>query len=149
MNRSTNQSPDGTGGCIVRAFALVALSGAVAALVVLGVIVAADEAAHAVTGQVKSMNVTPYPGKDVCAQLWEHPHTREAQACRDKGWVIQRHLIVNRNNNAWTDLRKCPTEDSERCYWNARLRGNHRGHSFVQLGRKGTFYVRSINGRRG
>lgn len=83
-----------------------------------------------------------------CAHVvgWNTVHSAEAQRCRDKGWVIHEHLLINRNGNAWTDLPPCTTEDSRRCYWNARTMGNGHGQSFVQLGKKGTFYsLKSIN----
>jgi hypothetical protein len=35
-------------------------------------------------------------------------------------------------------LPACPTEDSENCYWDATVRGNHRGESFINW--NGVYY---------
>lgn len=145
MNQSVNRAARGI-------LVPLLLTSVIASLVVLGVIVAADTAAHATArGYTSSMNASANVrvGPGICARTWQHPHGEHARACRAKGWVIQRHLIINRNGNVWTDVPRCAVEDGHWCYWNARTMGNHRGRSFVQLGRKGTFYsLASINGRR-
>jgi hypothetical protein len=73
----------------------------------------------------------PYGG------CWEgalYTHTQGAQDCRDLGWTMRRHLIINPRGVAWTDLPKCVTEDSDRCYWAAGRMGDRHGQSFVNVG---------------
>jgi hypothetical protein len=72
----------------------------------------------------------------------------EASACREHGWTIERRLVIGPRNRAWTTLPRCESEDSSMCFWNARLRGNGLGRSFIDYGCLGTYFgVVMINGR--
>lgn len=42
------------------------------------------------------------------------------------------HYFELADGSEWM-VTRCPEEDSDNCYWNARIRGNHRGHSFVNI----------------
>lgn len=86
-----------------------------------------------------------------CDRIWFHSHTvADEDRCRDNGWKVRPLYVISATGDRmWSGVGPCPTEDSRHCYWNARRRGNHRGESFVQLGRLGTFTgLVEINGRR-
>lgn len=40
-------------------------------------------------------------------------------------------LVTDYKPYTYITLFRCPTEDSDNCYWDARKRGNHKGNSFV------------------
>lgn len=87
-----------------------------------------------------------YPS--VCWTQMPDPQGATASTCREQGWTITRMMVVNPDGRAITEFPKCRQEDSRRCYWNARLRGNHHGHSFIDHGHLGVFYsLRQINGK--
>lgn len=73
----------------------------------------------------------PYGG---CWEAYRYVQSQGAQDCRDLGWRVRGHVVVNPRGAAWTDLKRCRVEDSGHCYWNAGRRGNHRGLSFVNTG---------------
>ena len=123
--------------------AALALSAVVAALIVLALAVAMPSRATATEPEPE-----PTPS-EVCWEAGVNPRSPEARDCRERGWTVTRLLVVNPRGHARTGFEPCRFEDSRRCYWNARLRGNHHGRSFVNHGDLGTFYgLTRINGRR-
>lgn len=42
-------------------------------------------------------------------------------------------LVTDYKPYTYITLFRCPTEDSDNCYWDARKRGNHKGNSFVTV----------------
>lgn len=131
MNDNENQTIVST---LVKAFAIVAIFA-------IGAVIAA-----AVGASKADAADRPY---GTCREAWQEPFSPGADDCRQRGWTITRHLLINPHNvRAWTDFEACEFEDSTRCFWNARTRGNHHGRSFVNHGNLGTFYgMDYINGR--
>jgi len=134
-------------GCIRPLLITLVLAFLVAVIVVLGALVATDGVAHADVGESMNHPAAQHHASAAmyCHMTREHPRSESAQWCRDRGWVIERHLIVGPHRHSWTDLPPCRQEDSHHCYWKARYMGNGVGHSFVQLGHLGYFYVKSIS----
>lgn len=85
-----------------------------------------------------------------CKDLWMEDHTvADEDRCREEGWTVRwRYVLSPNGQRIWTGYPPCEYEDGRECYWNAHAFGNKRGHSFVQMGNLGTFYVRWINGHR-
>lgn len=79
--------------------------------------------------------VEPYGG---CDEAWQAPRSPGAQWCRDHGWVVKRNFVIDPDYRAvrYLNLGPCKFEDSRGCYWNARVRGDGHGRSFV-IGWKG------------
>lgn len=75
----------------------------------------------------------PYGG---CKEAWQAPRSEGAKHCRSHGWLIRPRVVVgpqgwvHHNRLSW-----CEYEDSSACWWNARIMGNGRGHSFVTVRR--------------
>lgn len=42
-------------------------------------------------------------------------------------------LVTDYKPYTYITMVRCPTEDSDNCYWDARKRGNHKGNSFVTV----------------
>lgn len=110
----------------------VAVTGMAVALVLGGCeAVKADPVNRAESSRTGEVTAQPYGG------CWEgalYTDSQGAQDCRDLGWTMRRHLIVNPHGVAWTDLPRCATEDGARCRWNAGRMGNRHGQSFVNVG---------------
>lgn len=135
----------------IERFALVFAGTACVVSAAIGGVMAATPA-HAETVlqslKIQSMNQSMNGRPITCHAAYIAPHSQPARDCRRQGWSVMAHLSVSPDDRAFTDWEPCAAEDSRRCYWNARTMGNGRGHSFVDAGHNGTFYVHRINGHR-
>lgn len=76
-----------------------------------------------------------------CVTAHTHLHSETAALCREDGWTVRAHLVINpRNIVRWTSFPKCRQEDSPNCRWNARTMGNGIGDSFVIKGHRDARY---------
>jgi hypothetical protein len=85
-----------------------------------------------------------------CKEAMVAPHSEAADACRDRGWTITRHITVG--PAGWvraTDLPACAVEDGSSgplpCGWNfTNLTGNGLGRAYWIDRTGGTHYVKGI-----
>lgn len=70
-----------------------------------------------------------------CAEAWQAPRSDGAAECRERGWLVKSRLVVSPSGYVKVvRVPRCAVEDDRNCYWNARVRGNRTGRSFVALG---------------
>jgi hypothetical protein len=151
MNQSASQSVGRSVGRRAGSAARLALATIAVGAAVAGALIATGDGAQSAGGSADGSANGPANQHVACDRIWFHGHTvADEDRCRDNGWKVRPLYVISATGDRmWTGVGPCPTEDSRRCYWNARRRGNHRGHSFVQLGRLGTFYgLVEINGRK-
>lgn len=86
--------------------------------------------------RAEAVPAPPYGGCREVLQDYPAYHDSEGAAiCRERGWNIRKHIVVNRHGYVlWTDMRPCPTDGEDRvstpCLWNALEQGNKRGQSY-------------------
>lgn len=73
-----------------------------------------------------------------CKEGWQAPQSEGAWHCRSHGWTIRRHFVLGPKDFVhFVDHQPCPTEDSDGpCFWNARVRGDGGGDSFIIHGER-------------
>ena len=105
-------------------------------VVILAVIVGVNKTAEA--------SVRPTPPYGGCKEAWMVPRSEGAAICRDLGFTVRPRFVLNRHDVVVAlRMRACVTEDqSGPCFWNALVKGNGRGDSFIRGGKDRVYPVR-------
>lgn len=83
-------------------------------------------------------HAAPYGG---CDEAWQAPTSAGAQTCRDHGWTVTSHLVLDQHAVVrWTNLVSCHYEDASSahetfpCGWNMPPGGGHDGLTMYYTG---------------